>query len=268
MSNPATLEAARAKGVYQQVATLRKDDWQTEIWLTRGVLLTFIIYTTWAALVNEHYFFAPYLSPFYSPCLSTSCAHPTFALFDWPLSPAILILWAPANFRLTCYYYRKAYYRAFWESPPACAVRDGQRLGPGYTGETQFPLIFQNVHRYFFYFATLFLIFLWWDALEAFWFPTKDGGHTFGLGLGTVIMIVNAALLSLYSFSCHSCRHLCGGRLNVLSKAPTRLALWRRVSQLNEHHMLFAWMSLISVMMTDVYIRLCSMGVISDLRIF
>ena len=53
-------------------------------------------------------------------------------------------------FRLTCYYYRKAYYRSFWLSPPACAVPDGHKK---YTGETRFPLIFQNLHRYFFYAA-------------------------------------------------------------------------------------------------------------------
>ena len=252
--------------------TLRIDAWWVEPAITVGMLTTFIVYTTWAALVNEHYYVAPYLSPFYSPCLSTSCLHPTIGngLFDWRLSPAILILWAPAGFRLTCYYYRKAYYRSFWLSPPACAVRDGHAR---YSGETRFPLIFQNLHRYFFYAATLIVLFLWWDALIAFRFPVVDEagvvtGSEFGMGLGTLVLLANAAFLSLYSFSCHSCRHLCGGGIDMLSQHPLRLKLWRQVSRLNANHMQFAWVSLVGVMLADVYVRLLSMGYISDLRFF
>jgi hypothetical protein len=255
----------RAQGFYQQVRTLRKDTWWIEPALTVAMLMLFIIYTTWAALVNEHYYVAPYLSPFYSPCLSTYCAHATIALFDWPYSPAILILWAPAGFRLTCYYYRKAYYRSFWWSPPACAVRDAHRR---YTGETRFPLLFQNLHRYFFYCATLIVLFLWWDVILAFRFPMGEGRYEFGIGVGTLVLLANATLLSLYSFSCHSCRHLCGGGLDVLSRAPVRYKLWRIVSRLNEHHMQYAWVSLVGVMLTDLYVRLLSMGYISDVRIF
>jgi hypothetical protein len=249
----------------QNIRTLRKDAWWVEPALTVSMLTTFIVYTTWAALVNEHYYVAPYLSPFYSPCLSTYCKHTTMALFDWPLSPAILILWAPAGFRLTCYYYRKAYYRSFWFSPPACAVRDGHAR---YTGETRFPLLIQNLHRYFFYIATLVVAFLWWDALLAFRFPAGPGRYEFGMGVGTLVLLANAALLSLYSFSCHSCRHLCGGSLDVLSQAPLRYKLWRTFTRLNENHMLYAWISLVGVMLTDLYVRLLSMGHITDLRIF
>jgi hypothetical protein len=38
-------------------------------------------------------------------------------------------------------------------------------------------------------------------------------------------------------------------------------------SALNRRHMLFAWMSLFAVAFCDIYIRLCSMGIWSDLRI-
>ena len=245
--------------------TLRRDAWWLQPVLTVAGLTAFIVYTTWAALANEHYYVAPYLSPFYSPCLSSYCQHTTWALFDWPLSPAILILWAPAGFRLTCYYYRKAYYRSFWFSPPACAVRDGHAT---YTGETRFPLLMQNLHRYFFYIATLVVLFLWWDALLAFRFPAGGGRHEFGMGVGTLVLLANAAFLSLYSFSCHSCRHLCGGGLNLLSEAPLRYWLWRRLSRLNENHMLYAWISLAGVMLADLYVRLLSMGYITDARIF
>ncbi len=149
------------------------------------ILLSFIVYSTWAAFQNAHYFADPYLSPFYSPCITKSCLHQSFgwALPDISLpimglvSPAFLILAGPGVFRLTCYYYRKAYYRSFWLAPAACAVRDAKS---GYTGETRFPLFLQNFHRYTWYVAVLFIVMLTWDALLAFRF--KDG---FGIGVGT-----------------------------------------------------------------------------------
>ena len=134
---------------------------------------------------------------------------------------------------------------------------------PGYTGETRFPLVFQNLHRYAFYLAIVVIGFLAWDAVEAFRF--KDG---VGIGVGTLVMWVNVALLAGYTFSCHSCRHLCGGRVDVFSKAPTSYSLWKIVTRLNERHPLFAWLSLGSVGLTDLYIRLVSMGVLRDLRLF
>ena len=108
-----------------------------------------------------------------------------------------------------------------------------------------------------------FPLILTFDALRAFRFP--DG---FGLGLGTLVLLVNAALLWLYTLSCHSCRHLCGGGLNTFSRAPLRFWLWRRVSALNAHHMLLAWVSLFTVALADVYVRLVASGAITDLRFF
>ena len=182
----------------------------------------------------------------------------------WNLSPAFLILWIPGGFRATCYYYRKAYYRSFWLSPPACAVPDGHKR---YTGEARFPLILQNYHRYLWYVAVIFIIVLTWDALLAFRFPAPGGGTQFGVGVGTLVMWLNVILLAGYTFSCHSCRHVCGGYVDVFSKAPTRYRLWHRITRLNERHPTFAWLSLIGVGLTDLYIRLVAMGVIRDLRI-
>ena len=96
--------------------------------LTGVVLLAFILYATWRAFENAYYYAAPYLSPFYSPCLATNCVPGTSDLGTvvgdwWKLSPALLILVFPLGFRLTCYYYRKAYYRAFWLSPPGVRGR-------------------------------------------------------------------------------------------------------------------------------------------------
>jgi hypothetical protein len=243
-------------------ATLRTDGWWLEPLGVALLLGSFGVYATWAALQNAHYYVAPYLSPFYSPCLATSCRHVSLPLIGswWNLSPAFLVLWIPGGFRATCYYYRKAYYRSFFGSPPGCAVRD---VSKGYAGETRFPFILQNVHRYFFWLGIPVIAFLWWDAVMAFNFNGRVG-----MGVGTLVLILNAALLSLYTFSCHSCRHLCGGGLNVFSKAPARHGIWRVVSRLNEKHMQIAWVSLIWVGLTDVYIRLLSMGVIKDVRFF
>jgi hypothetical protein len=243
-------------------STLRKDAWWVEPLLVILVLGSFGVYATWAALQNAHYYAAPYLSPFYSPCLSTTCQEVTFPLVGkfWNISPAFLILWIPGGFRVTCYYYRKAYYRSFFGSPPACAVRD---VPKSYKGETRFPFILQNIHRYFFWLSSLVVAFLWLDAIHAFFFP--DG---FGMGLGTLVLITNAALLSLYTFSCHSCRHIAGGGLDTLSRAPVRHWLWRGISRLNERHMRYAWLSMFGVGLTDVYVRLVSMGVLRDVRFF
>jgi hypothetical protein len=242
--------------------TLRRDTWWLEPVVTVTVLAAFVVYGTWTAFADRNYFVDPYISPFYSPCLAANCVHPSWELVGdwWKLSPALLVLPFPLAFRLTCYYYRKAYYRSFWWAPPACAVPDARAR---YSGETRFPLILQNVHRYFFYLALPFPIILTWDALQAFNFP--DG---FGMGLGTVILLVNAALLWLYTLSCHSCRHLCGGGLNLFSKAPLRYWLWRQITVLNSRHMLLAWTSLVVVALTDVYVRLVATGTITDLRFF
>jgi hypothetical protein len=39
------------------------------------------------------------------------------------------------------------------------------------------------------------------------------------------------------------------------------------VTQLNARHPLFAWLSLSSVGLADLYVRLVSMGIVRDLRI-
>src|SRR5262249_23994798 len=149
----------------------------------------------------------------------------------------------------TCYYYRKAYYRAFFLDPPGWAV--GERKHE-YRGETSFPLILQNMHRFFLYVALIFNVILWYDAIVAF-FP----GGGFGVTLGTLVLVLNASLLMFYSLSCHSLRHLVGGKLDCFScSAPNRARhkAWLRLTKLNEHHMLWAWSSLIVVAGADFYV--------------
>ncbi len=239
----------------------RRDAWWVEPLIVVIVLGSFALYSLWAALQNAYYYAAPYLSPFYSPCLAANCAHVTLPIVGswWNLSPAFLILGIPLGFRATCYYYRKAYYRAFFWSPPACTIPDARK---SYTGETRFPFVLQNIHRYFFWLSLVVLVFLWWDALLAFRFPTG-----FGIGLGTVVLVANAALLSLYTLSCHSCRYLCGGYLDTFKQAPVRYRLWRLTGRLNARHATFAWVSLFGVALADLYVRLVAMGIIQDPRI-
>jgi hypothetical protein len=239
--------------------TLRKDAWWANPLVTAVVLVGFTAYGIWAAFRDSNYWAKPYLSPFYSPCLTDRCAeHRTPHIFGdlWTFSPAILILIFPLGFRLTCYYYRKAYYRSFWLSPPGCAIAEPHR---SYSGESRFPLILQNIHRYFFYFAVIFAALLTYDAVLAFDFP--DG---IGIGVGTGVLIVNAVAIWLYTLSCHSCRHLCGGGLKLLSKAPLRYRVWSRLSVLNRNHMRFAWASLLWIMVTDFYIWLVAAGHLTD----
>ena len=249
--------------------TTRRDAWWLQPLAVFIGLTTFGIYSLWAAFQNAHYTFGPYLSPFYSPELFGSSHHSWFGDKPgwWPLwlpfSPAFLILWAPLGFRLTCYYYRGAYYKAFWADPPSCTIGEPRK---GYRGEHSFPLIIQNVHRYFLYFAILFLIFLSHDAWKGFWF--KDGsGTTFGIGIGSLVLVGNVIFLGGYTLGCHSLRHLVGGFLDRLSSAPVRRSTYDCVSCLNRRHMLWAWMSLCWVGFSDIYVRLCSMGILSDWRI-
>ena len=245
--------------------TLRTDRWWLQPLITVAVLVAFIVYSTLRAFENANYFAAPYISPFYSPCLTTACEGDTFPeLFSGPsfLSPALYILVVPLGFRLTCYYYRKAYYRSFWLSPPACAVAEPHAT---YTGETRFPLVFQNAHRYFFYLGLVFNVVLTYDAVLAF---RDQDEQWFHMGLGTLVLVTNALLLWLYSLSCHSCRHIVGGRLKHFSAHPVRYRAWTLVSRLNARHMQLAWVSLIGVALTDLYVRLLATGTISDPRFF
>ena len=251
--------------------TMRPDAWWIQPLLTGLGLSAFILYATWAAFQGTHYRTGPYLSPFYSPELFGDPAHSLFgAKPGWwpgwlPFSPALLILWAPGGFRLTCYYYRGAYYKAFWADPPSCTVSEPRAR---YRGENSFPLILQNIHRYFLYIGLLFIVFLAHDVWQALWFPDPATGRTrFGLGLGTVVLALNVVLLGGYTFGCHSLRHLVGGRIDRLSRAPLCQNAYRCVSCFNRRHMLWAWMSLFWVGFSDLYVRLCSMGIWHDFRI-
>ncbi len=124
--------------------------------------------------------------------------------------------------------------------------------------------LIQNLHRYTLYGALFLIACLWWEGFAALF---RDG--QFGIGVGTVVMLVNAALLSAYLFGCHSWRHLIGGRLDCLTcdgAVSSRYRLWKSSTWLNERHMPFAWVSLVWVVFTDLYIYLLSTGAVRDLN--
>ncbi|HEV2124431.1 MAG TPA: succinate dehydrogenase [Chloroflexota bacterium] len=245
--------------------TARRDAWWVQPLVVFIILSSFLAYATWAALQNAHYTYGPYLSPFYSPEIFGNSPHALLGPKPgwWPgwlpFSPALIILPFPALFRFTCYYYRGAYYKAFWADPPACTVGEPRK---GYWGERWFPLILQNAHRYFLYVALLFLFILAYDAWKAMWF--SDG---FGIGVGTLVLTANVILLTGYTLGCHSLRHLVGGRKDQLSRHPMQHACYQGCSELNRGHMKWAWASLIGVAFADLYVRMCSMGIWTDWRI-
>ena len=251
--------------------TARQDMWWVQPLLVFAGFTCFIVYSTWAAFQGNHYHFGNYLSPFYSPEIFGDSPHalfgpkPTWWPGFLPFSPALLILWAPGGFRFTCYYYRGAYYKAFWADPINCAVGEPRK---SYLGERSFPLIMQNVHRYFLYLALIFIVMLTYDVWNAMWFADADGVMRFGVGVGTLILALNVVLLSSYTLGCHSLRHLVGGVFDQLSRKPARFKVYKCVTCLNTRHMLYAWLSLFCVGFSDVYVRLCSMGIITDWRLF
>ena len=268
-----TVELAPRSGGF--AGTERVDRWWIAPAATASGLLLLFGYLTFRAFNPVHVWFDPYISPTVAPPLFTSPsnypgsvpvelawlgAFPAWWPAFIPQSPAFLLPWMALAFRVTCYYYRGAYYKAFFLTPPSCAVGG---VPQQYRGETRLFLI-QNLHRYTLYGALFLIVCLWWEGLAAFF---RDG--QFGIGVGTVIMLVNAALLSGYILGCHSWRHLVGGRLDCLTcdgAASSRYRLWKSSTWFNVRHMLFAWVSLVWVVFTDVYIYLLSTGAVRDLN--
>jgi hypothetical protein len=268
MTTQATAAPAKTRAAIGD-RTLRKDPWWRAPNITAALLTIWVAYATVHIFLGRWYWVPQYhyLTPFYSPCISGSCSPGSASLGTWfgrvpSIIPyAIVSIPFVLGFRLSCYYYRRAYYRAFWRAPTACAVREPHA---SYSGETRFPLILQNLHRFFFYLVVLISVLNTYDVIQAF----RGPNGSFGLGLGTLIMLANVVLLWGYTLSCHSCRHITGGRLKNFSRHPARYWIWTRISKLNARHMQLAWTTLGTLMLTDLYIWLVAAGVFNDPRIF
>lgn len=228
-----------------------------------AVLTAFGIYSfTIVLLYPGHY--EQYLSPFYSPPVGRPSWLPDF------ITAPLFVLWIPLGFRATCYYYRKAYYRAFFWDPPACSSKAQQLDRPwaqsneSYKGERNL-FVWNNVHRYFLYASFVVIAFLWYDAVLTF-LP----GGSFGIKVGSLIWLVNVILLTTYTLSCHSLRHLVGGKMDCYTcvrGGNTRRKAYGWITILNGRHATWAWVSLVFLLITDVYMRLIAAGVIPDLTI-
>jgi hypothetical protein len=229
--------------------------WWWEPAFTVVAFSAFVLYSLWEVFTHHVGRYQNYVSPYFSPNIAG------WLNIHW--LPAVFVAWIPLFFRASCYYYRREYYRAFFRDPVACAVRERPRR---YAGETRPPLAWNYLHRFFLYLSIGVVLFLWVDAVEAFDFHGR-----FGIGLGSLILLIDAVLLSLYTFSCHAFRHLVGGSLDCFScqgRARRRYGLWRRVSELNRRHGLWAWVSMFWVWGTDLYVRLLITGAIHDVRWF
>ena len=252
--------------------TTMRDAWWVDPARVLG-LSTFVVYSTWAAFQGDHYTSGPYLSPFYSPEIFGSSPHSWFgpkpaAWPAWlPFSPALLILPIPALFRLTCYYYRGAYYKAFWSDPPSCTVGEPRK---SYWGENSFPLILQNVHRYMLFISVFVLMILAFDAWKAMWFSDPATGPD---------VVRHRRRHARPGDQRRAARRISFAATPVKMASPAATRTWSRarrsgprvyrcVSCLNRGHMAWAWTSLFTVGFSDLYVRLCSMGVWSDVRIF
>ena len=231
-------------------ATGRRHAWFFE-WLMIGTALAvFLTYGGWASFQGKDYIAGPYRSPFYP-----------FDFSVWGLSPALFIFWVPVFFRMTCYYMRRVYYRSYLTDPPASAVKGFRR---SYGGETAFPLILLNLHRYVVYLAIILLLFHWKEILLAFYY-----NGILGIGIGSILLLLDGTLLALYVFSCHVVRHIAGGNINQFSCsacARVRHKAWKGISIINERHGIWAWASLISVIIADIYVRLLATGAIRDIN--
>jgi hypothetical protein len=251
------VEAVRAPGPTPSAEASPGRAWWIEPALTVIAYSAFVIYASWSVFSQHIVFAYPYLSPFFS----TWAGFGTWRIpvVGW-LIPFLAVI--PLGLRGSCYYYRKSYYRAFMWDPAGCAIKEARR--GRYTGETRFPWVLNNYHRYFLLLTIVVTVFLWVDVIRAFNFH----GH-FGIGLGSLVMLANVILLTLYTGTCHSFRYLAGGRLDCYTcvrGGRAQHGISSVLNRLNPMHGTWAWYSMFSVALTDVYIRLVMSGILHDPR--
>ena len=135
-----------------------------------------------------------------------------------------------------------------------------------YSGETRFPLILKNIHRYFWYAAVLVALILTYDAVLTFRDPDGDWGH---MGLGTAGLrrqhrpdLALHAVLPL--LPPHRRRPAA-----ALQQAPDALqGVDLRLQAQRQARPSTPGLSLFSVAVADLYVLLLATGVFNDPRFF
>lgn len=243
--------------------TLRNDKWWLLPLVEDIVIVIFILYTVADMLFGTSgmtYSSNGYVSPIFGINIIPQSF---YASLGWSsaISTAWIFIWAPLGFRASCYAERKIYYRGFFATPPACAVNGIDVRRGKYTGERALPFILNNFHRYFAYLTFVLMVLQTIDVLVAL---------TYGIGIGTILMVITAVFLSFYVYGCHALRHAVGGGRNCYtcgSVAKVQYKFWRIGTRLNEHHERWFWCSLIMVMVVDLWIHLVVMNPSIDMFI-
>ena len=240
-------------------ATGRLDRWWAPPWTIAAGLAFFVVYSLFSAFIWTQFLGVPYDYDGYVSPLFAIHSQPAF-LPAW-LSPAILLIWIPLGFRVTCYYGRRAGYRAYLADPPACAVGE-PTVHRRFALESRLPFSLMNAHRYFLYLALIPATIGWIDAVSSF---AQEG--SLRIGLGGILLLAESVFLSLYILSCHSVRHFAGGRIDCYSCSANHRArhgIWQRLSDLNRNHGLWFWASLVFIIVCDLYVRALALGLVVD----
>jgi hypothetical protein len=180
-------------------------------------------------------------------------------------SPTILIIPIPTLFRLSCYAYRKDYYRHLFEHPLGCSnATRGEKETRKYTGERNAILQLWNYHRYFLYAGLLILPFFYYDVFHSL---TYSGGLV--VRLGSLILLANTLIVTAWTLSCHAFRHVIGGNIDCYScvyGGKTRKSIFDIQTWWNSHHEAIAWVSLITFFLTDLFLRALQAGLPVDFK--
>jgi len=243
--------------------TNRIDNWMGQPMAMGGALILLLLYTAWRLTIGDadiHYDDHRVTSPIFSPDIIYMfgiTGHP-----GW-VNSAILILWIPFGFRGTCYYMRRVYYRSFFMSPVACWVDEPEiNKKLGYQGEKRL-FVINNIHRYMLFLAIAILLVKWYDVVHSMHIMSG-----FILDVGTIVLAIESALLTMYVTSCHAFRHVIGGRLDRWTTGTSGLMgkMHDFVSKkwINKSHGFWFWTSLSFVFIGDIFIMMVANGTIPE----
>ena len=194
--------------------------------ITFIVFSSFVVYVTWALLQGEHYHYGNYLSPLYSPELFGDSPHAVFGPWTLAVADPVHPLFAgdadpglPAGVPHDLLLLPRRLLQGVLGRSRRLRRRRAARRATAARPSCR--CIIQNVHRYALYFALLFIVLLSIDVVQGFRFnDAATGDATFGIGVGSLVLLINVVLIAGYTLGCHSFRHLVGGMLDTLSRSP------------------------------------------------